>query len=182
MSSDPPSDAVTSRSGDTPDHPGRNPGEKRDNGGGRNRRRRGGPVRGRVRGRTRRRGNDRKKDNQSREIDEGEQRKDVVLSGPPIEVNGMLELAPKGFGFLRRPEKDFEQSREDVFLPPELVRREGLRLGMWIHGIAREGNRGPQLVEVTSVNGMVAGGANVVCFTTFSTVDCGNLNSRFIFK
>ncbi|MCS5540620.1 MAG: transcription termination factor Rho [Roseibacillus sp.] len=165
MSSDPPSDAIPSpRSGETPDHPGRNPGEKRDNGGGKNRRRRGGPVRGRVRGRVRRRGNDRKRDDHSREIDEGEQRKDVVLSGPPIEVDGMLELAPKGFGFLRRPEKDFEQSREDVFLPPELVRREGLRLGMWIHGIAREGNRGPQLVEVTSVNGMAPKDAAKLAF------------------
>ncbi|MFP6884885.1 MAG: transcription termination factor Rho [Roseibacillus sp.] len=165
MSSDPPSDAIPSpRSGETPDHPGRNPGEKRDNGGGKNRRRRGGPVRGRVRGRVRRRGNDRKRDDHSREIDEGEQRKEVVLSGPPIEVDGMLELAPKGFGFLRRPEKDFEQSREDVFLPPELVRREGLRLGMWIHGIAREGNRGPQLVEVTSVNGMAPKDAAKLAF------------------
>ncbi|MDP7107398.1 MAG: hypothetical protein QGH41_09990, partial [Roseibacillus sp.] len=124
MSSDPPSDAATSpRSGETPDQSGRNSGERRNNGGGKNRRRRGGPVRGRVRGRSRHRGNDRKKDTHNREIDEGEQRKDVVPSGPPIEVDGMLELAPKGFGFLRQPEKDFEQSREDVFLSPELVRR-----------------------------------------------------------
>ncbi|MDE0597269.1 MAG: transcription termination factor Rho [Roseibacillus sp.] len=71
-----------------------------------------------------------------------------------MKVDGMLEMAPKGFGFLRRPEKDFEQSSEDVFLPPELVRKEGLRVGMWVHGMAQEGNRGPQLTEVTSINGM----------------------------
>ena len=121
-------------------------------GGGKNRRRRG-PVRGRVRGKNRRRGNDRNRDS-NHEIDESEKRRDVVLTGAPTSVDGMLEIAPKGFGFLRRPEKDFEQSREDVFLPPELIRKEGLRLGMWVHGVAREGHRGPQLVEVTSVNGM----------------------------
>ena len=121
-------------------------------GGGKNRRRRG-PVRGRVRGKNRRRGSDRNRDS-NHEIDESEKRRDVVLTGAPTSVDGMLEIAPKGFGFLRRPEKDFEQSREDVFLPPELIRKEGLRLGMWVHGVAREGHRGPQLVEVTSVNGM----------------------------
>ena len=146
MSSDPSSDAP---SGDSSE------GHRRG-GGDRHRRRRGGAVRGRVRGRGRRRGNDRRRDGGGgggQEVDESEQRKDIVLTGDPVEVNGVLELAPKGFGFLRQPDKDFEQSREDVFLPPELVRREGLRVGMWVHGKAREGSRGPQLVEVTSVNG-----------------------------
>ncbi len=166
MSSEPSADSSSfPRSGRSPDHPGKGPGEKRDNGGGKNhRRRRGGPVRGRVRGRGRRRGNDRRKDPAIHEVDEGEKRRDVVLSGPPLEVNGMLELAPKGFGFLRQPEKDFEQSRDDVFLPPELIRREGLRVGMWVHGIAKEGNRGPQLIEVSSVNGMKAAEARKLAF------------------
>ena len=66
----------------------------------------------------------------------------------------MLELAPKGFGFLRRPDKAFEQSRDDVFVSPELIRRHGLRLGAWVHGLYQEGLRGPQLVDVTAVNGL----------------------------
>ncbi len=76
------------------------------------------------------------------------------FSGPKVEVNGMLELAPKGFGFLRLPAKRFEQARDDVFVSPEHVRKFGLRVGHWIHGIAQEGPRGPQLIEITSVNGL----------------------------
>jgi len=76
------------------------------------------------------------------------------LTGDPVAVDGLLEIAPKGFGFLRRPEKDFDQSREDVFVPPDILRKHHLRVGTWIKGIAREGSRGAQLVEITSVNDM----------------------------
>ncbi|TAE77778.1 MAG: transcription termination factor Rho [Verrucomicrobia bacterium] len=76
----------------------------------------------------------------------------VSFSGPRVEVNGMLELAPKGFGFLRVPGKNFEQARDDVFVSPEMVRRHGLRPGVWIHGVAQEGSRGQQLVELSSIN------------------------------
>lgn len=74
------------------------------------------------------------------------------LSGPRIEADGMLELAPKGFGFLRVSSKNFEQARDDVFVPPELIRRHNLRVGQWIHGLYQEGSRGPQLVEITTIN------------------------------
>ncbi len=75
-------------------------------------------------------------------------------TGPKIEADGMLELAPKGFGFLRVPGKNFEQARDDVFVTPESIRKYNLRLGQWIHGLYQEGPRGPQLVEITSINGM----------------------------
>jgi transcription termination factor Rho len=75
-----------------------------------------------------------------------------VFSGPKTDVNGMLELAPKGFGFLRVPSKNFEQARDDVFVSPEMVRRHGLRPGVWIHGVAQEGPRGQQLIELSSIN------------------------------
>ena len=80
--------------------------------------------------------------------------KPIQLNGPKIEADGMLELAPKGFGFLRIPGKNFEQARDDVFVTPESIRKYNLRLGQWIHGLYQEGPRGPQLVEITSVNGM----------------------------
>ena len=71
-----------------------------------------------------------------------------------IEADGLLELAPKGFGFLRVPHKNFEQARDDVFVTPETIRKFNLRLGQWIHGVYQEGPRGPQLVEITQINGM----------------------------
>ena len=85
---------------------------------------------------------------------QGGERQPMVPTGPKIEVNGMLELAPKGFGFLRVPQKNFEQARDDVFVTPESIRKFNLRLGQWIHGVYQEGPRGPQLVEISSINGM----------------------------
>jgi transcription termination factor Rho len=82
------------------------------------------------------------------------ERPSTLPSGPKIEVNGMLELAPKGFGFLRVPQKNFEQARDDVFVTPESIRKFNLRVGQWIHGVYQEGMRGPQLVEISSINGM----------------------------
>ena len=75
------------------------------------------------------------------------------LSGPKTEGDGLLELAPKGFGFLRVPAKNFEQARDDVFVPPDILRRYNLRACQWVHGLYQEGPRGPQLVEVLQVNG-----------------------------
>ena len=82
------------------------------------------------------------------------ERPSSLPSGPKIEINGMLELAPKGFGFLRVPQKNFEQARDDVFVTPESIRKFNLRVGQWIHGVYQEGMRGPQLVEISSINGM----------------------------
>jgi transcription termination factor Rho len=102
------------------------------------------------------------------------------FSGPKIEVDGMLELAPKGFGFLRVPSKRFEQARDDVFVPPEMVRRLGLRLGHWIHGIAQDGPRGPQLVEVTAVNGLAPDDARKL--PLFEELKAVNPNKRISFE
>ena len=81
-------------------------------------------------------------------------RRSPQLNGPKIEANGLLELAPKGFGFLRIPGKNFEQARDDVFVTPETIRKYNLRLGQWIHGLYQDGPRGPQIVEITQINGM----------------------------
>jgi transcription termination factor Rho len=130
----------------------------------------GGPVKrgGRRRGKSGRRGERRNGDggdpedsgNNREKRESGENRKEkerekrsAQLTGPETKWDGLLEIAPKGFGFLRRSEKNFEQARDDVFVPPELIRRHGLRVGSWISGFYREGSRGPQLVEVTAVNG-----------------------------
>ena len=94
-------------------------------------------------------------DNSDFQNGEPRERPSQVPTGPKIEADGMLELAPKGFGFLRVPGKNFEQARDDVFVTPETIRKYHLRLGQWIHGVYQEGPRGPQLVEITSINGMV---------------------------
>jgi transcription termination factor Rho len=102
------------------------------------------------------------------------------LSGPKIESDGMLELAPKGFGFLRIPGKNFEMARDDVFVTPETIRKYHLRLGQWIHGLYQNGPRGAQLVEVTSINGMTPEEASKL--PHFDELKAINPNKRISFE
>lgn len=73
--------------------------------------------------------------------------------GPPEPANGILEMSPKGYGFLRRRELSFAQNPLDAFISPEFIRKYGLREGMQIVGVQCKGHRGPQVTEVTEVNG-----------------------------
>src|SRR5436853_5599390 len=66
--------------------------------------------------------------------------------------DGVIEISGKGFGFLRDSKRNFVQTPQDIFVTPEIVRRFGLRDGMWIYGETRRGNRGPQLIRLNKIN------------------------------
>ncbi len=66
--------------------------------------------------------------------------------------DGIIEISGKGFGFLRDAKRNFVQTPQDIFVTPEIVRRFGLRDGMWIYGETRRGNRGPQLTRLLKIN------------------------------
>jgi|UniRef100_UPI00378313FC transcription termination factor Rho len=73
--------------------------------------------------------------------------------GPPEPANGILEMSPKGYGFLRQRDRNYAQHPLDAFIAPEFIRKYGLREGMQIVGVQCKGQRGPQITEVTEVNG-----------------------------
>ena len=76
------------------------------------------------------------------------------VQGPPEDCSGILEISPgKEFGFLRPRDRGFQPMPSDPFVSPELVREHGLREGVWIDGVMRRGGRGPQIVEIRTVNG-----------------------------
>jgi transcription termination factor Rho len=88
----------------------------------------------------------------------------VIPAAPPVErppqplapivyAEGIVEVSGKGFGFLREARRNFTQSNNDIFVTPELVRKYGLRDGMWIKGEIRRGNRGPQMHKLTELEG-----------------------------
>ena len=104
-----------------------------------------------------------------------EDRSATVFDGPVIETNGLLEMTPKGFGFLRHPEANFEQAKEDIFISPELIRRHSLR-----HGQYQASNRGPQLVEIHTVNSMPPEEAAVL--PHFDELKAINPNTRIAFE
>ena len=76
--------------------------------------------------------------------------------GPPEPVDGLLEITNKGFGFLRKPDNDFDAFAEAVYVPQDMIRKFGLRPAVWVHGQACRHDRGILLTEITSINGDLA--------------------------
>ncbi len=76
------------------------------------------------------------------------------------EMEGVLDLAEGGFGFLRF--SNFLTSAEDIYVSPSQIRRFNLKTGDKIRGIARKPNPGERfgaLLYVVSVNGDEPGAA-----------------------
>ena len=87
------------------------------------------------------------------EADENVEKKFEVSEDRP-EVEGILEIAEGGFGFLRF--SNFLTSEKDVYVSPTQIRRFNLKTGDKIRGISRkphEGERFGALLYVISVNG-----------------------------
>ncbi len=74
---------------------------------------------------------------------------------PGTEVSGVLELHPKGYGFLRDPSNNYASSKTDAFVSGTLIERCNLREGVLIKGEAIPGpkGQGPRLKSVESVEG-----------------------------
>lgn len=77
----------------------------------------------------------------------------ALEASPAVESEGIVEISPKGFGFLREKIRGFQQSPKDVFITPEVVRIYGLRDGLMVRCISKQGVRGPQLIELLAING-----------------------------
>ncbi|MGJ8695076.1 MAG: transcription termination factor Rho [Verrucomicrobiaceae bacterium] len=143
----------------------------------RNRRRKGGGGGGNNQNRGRQDGYGPRGGRQPREQKE---RKPLEFTSEPFAVTGLFEMTPKGFGFIRRADQNFEQNTNDVFIPPDVARNCGLRSGVWIKGLARDSTRGPQLVEVTTVNDLPADTARKLPF--FEELKAINPNKRIVFE
>ena len=69
---------------------------------------------------------------------------------------GYLEIAEKGFGFLRSADSHYQPKPTDIFVTPDTIKRSFLREGCLVSGPLQPPHRGnsPQLKEVDKVNGM----------------------------
>ncbi len=68
---------------------------------------------------------------------------------------GVLEVLPDGFGFLRAPEYNYLPGPDDIYVSPSQIRKFGLRTGDTISGQIRppkEGERYFALIKVEAVN------------------------------
>ncbi len=77
-------------------------------------------------------------------------------SNTPDVGSGYLEIAEKGFGFLRSADNRFQPKPTDIFVTPDTIRRNFLREGCLVEGHTQPPHRGtsPQLREVLAVNAM----------------------------
>jgi transcription termination factor Rho len=71
-------------------------------------------------------------------------------------IDGVLELHPKGYGFLRNAEKGYVAQESDPFVPSSLVEKYHLREGVMIRGDVGAGvrNQGPRLKEVELIDSL----------------------------
>jgi len=77
-------------------------------------------------------------------------------NGEQIFGDGVLEVLPDGFGFLRSPETSYLASPDDIYISPSQIRRFNLHTGDSIEGEVRtpkDGERYFALVKVDKVNG-----------------------------
>lgn len=78
-------------------------------------------------------------------------------AGEQVFGDGVLEVLPDGFGFLRAPEASFMASTDDIYISPSQIRRFNLHTGDMIEGEVRtpkDGERYFALVKVETVNGL----------------------------
>ena len=72
-----------------------------------------------------------------------------------LTVEGVLEILPEGFGFLRSPVYNYLPGPDDIYISPQLVRRNGIRNGDTVTGQARSPKDRENyfsLVRVNTVN------------------------------
>jgi transcription termination factor Rho len=69
---------------------------------------------------------------------------------------GVLELHPKGYGFLRSPTRNYLAQASDPYVPGPLIQKMGLREGMLLAGPieAGKGTSGPRLKQIDAIEGL----------------------------
>jgi len=76
-------------------------------------------------------------------------------AGEQVFADGVLEILPDGFGFLRSPDTSYTASTDDIYISPSQVRRFNLHTGDMIEGevrIPKDGERYFALTKLDKVN------------------------------
>ena len=98
--------------------------------------------------------------------DKSEEEKSAVVVEPEITKDdftaevigeGVLELIPEGYGFLRSADYNYLNSPDDIYVSPSQIKLFGLKAGDTVTGIIRpptEGEKYVPLVQVLEINGL----------------------------
>ena len=81
--------------------------------------------------------------------------KTLAGKGDIINGDGVIEVLPDGFGFLRAPESNYLPGPDDIYVSPSQIRKFGLRTGDTVEGEIRqpkEGERYFALLKIDNIN------------------------------
>lgn len=81
--------------------------------------------------------------------------KNYAQNGEEVVGDGVLEVLPDGYGFLRSPEDSYLAGSDDIYVSPSQIRRLGLQTGDTVSGplrMPKEGERYFALLKVDQVN------------------------------
>jgi len=78
--------------------------------------------------------------------------KKIVEKGGLISGEGVLEVLPDGFGFLRSPEANYLAGPDDIYVSPSQIRRFGLRTGDTVEGQIRAPKTSERYFALLKVN------------------------------
>ena len=79
-----------------------------------------------------------------------------MTANKPAHPQGVLEVHPKGFGFLRDPARHFAARPSDPYVPQPLIKKFDLKQGLLVAGPVEpppRGSSGPRLAAVESIEG-----------------------------
>ena len=99
--------------------------------------------------------------------------KNRAKKGEPIFGDGVLEVLPDGFGFLRSPEASYLAGTDDIYVSPSQVRRFNLHTGDTIEGEIRTPKDGERYFAMVKVERSTAS-----CPRHASTRSCSKTSRR----
>jgi len=72
--------------------------------------------------------------------------------GEQVFADGVLEVLPDGFGFLRAPDTSFTASTDDIYISPSQIRRFNLHTGDMVEGEVRTPKDGERYFALTKLD------------------------------
>lgn len=77
------------------------------------------------------------------------------MTAPSPHADGVLELHPRGYGFLRQAARSYQAGQGDAYVPGPLIQRFRLREGVYLAGPVepQRGGAGPRLTAIEQIEG-----------------------------
>ena len=99
----------------------------------------------------------RPKDSEAQSPKPAQRRRYAFETEGVIEAEGVLEMVPDGYGFLRSSDFNYLTSPDDIYISPQQIRTYGLKSGDTIRGTVRpprEGDKFFPMVKILDINGL----------------------------